>query len=91
MSGLPDRAPRDPSPFTPVLKAVKASSYTKYAAETQACAVERDVDEVSVVPYHNNGPRQGMTALLDQAERLTSPAPLEIAEAAQRVIRRAAA
>jgi hypothetical protein len=30
-----------------------------------------------------------MTALLDQAERLTSPAPLEIAEAVQLVVRRA--
>jgi hypothetical protein len=90
-TGLPDRAPRDPDPFTPVLKAVKAPSYAKYAASAQVCAVEQDGDEVTVVAYRNNGPRQGMSALLDQAERLHAPAPEQIADAVRRVVRQAVA
>jgi hypothetical protein len=46
-------------------------------------------DTVAVVAYRNNGPRQGMSALLDQAERLQAPTLGQIADAVRRVVRQA--
>jgi hypothetical protein len=81
-TGTPDLTNRrGPIPFQPVLDDLGLSSYGQYTKGTRMTAVEREDDVASVIPYVNNGPRQGFSAALDQTVRLVRATGEQVAEA----------
>jgi hypothetical protein len=85
-TGIPDTTRRGPLPFQPVLDALNLSSYGSYTRGTRSVAVERNHEIVSIIPYINNGPRNGFSAAMEKTIRLPQPSLQQLAEAVLRAL-----
>jgi hypothetical protein len=77
------------TPFDPILRSLKLTSYAQYMRGTLSVGVMRNSRQVIVTPKLNGGARTGFTEMLDQAETLNDPSALVMSQAVRRALARA--
>jgi hypothetical protein len=89
VEGVPQPPLRDaPSPFQPVLEALRLPSYARYLSGTRSTMVERDSTEVVVTPQRNGGGRGGFVPITQAAVRLAAPETTELGAAVAAAVAR---
>lgn len=72
-SGLPELT-RDSQPARPMLDMLGLRSYAAYAKGTKSVSVYLDDHTIDITPDHNDGRREGFTAILEAKRTLTDDA-----------------